>query len=105
MQLPVQSWKTIFNITSIFVCSIPAQAVQENIAALLSLLRESVQLNLAPPGHFLLLGSVLTDEKLIFILKYNNVRVPVWIARAFLESQINDFGSKDRQFLQAVTQI
>lgn len=44
------------------VCSIPAQAVQENIASLLSLLRESVQLNLAPPGHFLLLGSVFTVE-------------------------------------------
>uniref|UniRef100_A0A7N8Y880 DOP1 leucine zipper like protein B n=1 Tax=Mastacembelus armatus TaxID=205130 RepID=A0A7N8Y880_9TELE len=34
--------------------------LQENIAPLLSLLRESVQLNLAPPGHFLLLG-ILND--------------------------------------------
>uniref|UniRef100_A0A8D0DCY6 DOP1 leucine zipper like protein B n=1 Tax=Sander lucioperca TaxID=283035 RepID=A0A8D0DCY6_SANLU len=33
---------------------------QENVAPLLSLLRESVQLNLAPPGHFLLLG-ILND--------------------------------------------
>ena len=41
------------------VCSISAQTLQENVAPLLSLLRESVQLNLAPPGHFLLLGSVL----------------------------------------------
>uniref|UniRef100_A0AAQ5XU76 Dopey N-terminal domain-containing protein n=1 Tax=Amphiprion ocellaris TaxID=80972 RepID=A0AAQ5XU76_AMPOC len=32
----------------------------ENVAPLLSLLRESVQLNLAPPGHFLLLG-ILND--------------------------------------------
>uniref|UniRef100_A0A671WGC6 DOP1 leucine zipper like protein B n=1 Tax=Sparus aurata TaxID=8175 RepID=A0A671WGC6_SPAAU len=35
-------------------------ALQENIATLLGLLRESVQLNLAPPGHFLLLG-ILND--------------------------------------------
>nr|XP_057937459.1 protein dopey-2 isoform X2 [Doryrhamphus excisus] len=39
-----------------YIKSISAQALQENIAPLLSLLRESVQLNLAPPGHFLLLG-------------------------------------------------
>ncbi|XP_044221081.1 protein dopey-2 [Thunnus albacares] len=43
-----------------YIQSISAQAVQENIAPLLSLLRESVQLNLAPPGHFLLLG-ILND--------------------------------------------
>ncbi|XP_040004041.1 protein dopey-2 isoform X2 [Xiphias gladius] len=43
-----------------FIQSISAQALQENIAPLLSLLRESVQLNLAPPGHFLLLG-ILND--------------------------------------------
>lgn len=67
--------KEYVNNISIFVCSIPAQAVQENIAALLSLLRESVQLNLAPPGHFLLLGSVFTDEKLIYILKHDDVRI------------------------------
>uniref|UniRef100_A0A673WYB4 DOP1 leucine zipper like protein B n=1 Tax=Salmo trutta TaxID=8032 RepID=A0A673WYB4_SALTR len=40
--------------------SISAQALQENVVPLLSLLRESVQLNLAPPGHFLLLG-ILND--------------------------------------------
>ncbi|XP_034417506.1 protein dopey-2 isoform X2 [Cyclopterus lumpus] len=40
--------------------SISAQTLQENVAPLLSLLRESVQLNLAPPGHFLLLG-ILND--------------------------------------------
>ncbi|XP_041857601.1 protein dopey-2 isoform X2 [Melanotaenia boesemani] len=43
-----------------YIQSISAQALQENIAPLLSLLRESVQLNLAPPGHFLLLG-ILND--------------------------------------------
>uniref|UniRef100_A0A8C3G3C1 DOP1 leucine zipper like protein B n=1 Tax=Cyclopterus lumpus TaxID=8103 RepID=A0A8C3G3C1_CYCLU len=37
-----------------------SQTLQENVAPLLSLLRESVQLNLAPPGHFLLLG-ILND--------------------------------------------
>lgn len=40
------------------IFSVSAQALQDNIASLLALLRESVQLNLAPPGHFLLLGSV-----------------------------------------------
>uniref|UniRef100_A0A673XE56 DOP1 leucine zipper like protein B n=1 Tax=Salmo trutta TaxID=8032 RepID=A0A673XE56_SALTR len=43
-----------------YIQSIPAQALQENVAPLLTLLRESVQLNLAPPGHFLLLG-ILND--------------------------------------------
>uniref|UniRef100_M3ZPP0 DOP1 leucine zipper like protein B n=1 Tax=Xiphophorus maculatus TaxID=8083 RepID=M3ZPP0_XIPMA len=43
-----------------YVQSISAAALQENVAPLLSLLRESVQLNLAPPGHFLLLG-ILND--------------------------------------------
>ncbi|KAM3861725.1 protein DOP1B [Diretmus argenteus] len=43
-----------------YIQSISAQGLQENIAPLLSLLRESVQLNLAPPGHFLLLG-ILND--------------------------------------------
>ncbi|XP_034043163.1 protein dopey-2 isoform X2 [Thalassophryne amazonica] len=41
-----------------YVQSISAQALQENVSPLLSLLRESVQLNLAPPGHFLLLGII-----------------------------------------------
>ncbi|KAM6979247.1 protein DOP1B isoform 1-T1 [Tautogolabrus adspersus] len=41
-----------------YIQSISAQVLQENVAPLLSLLRESVQLNLAPPGHFLLLGIV-----------------------------------------------
>ncbi|XP_051564848.1 protein dopey-2-like [Myxocyprinus asiaticus] len=44
----------------VYIQSLPAQALQENINPLLCLLRESVQLNLAPPGHFLLLG-ILND--------------------------------------------
>ncbi|XP_059199122.1 protein dopey-2 [Centropristis striata] len=43
-----------------YIQSLSAQTLQENVAPLLSLLRESVQLNLAPPGHFLLLG-ILND--------------------------------------------
>ncbi|XP_074515212.1 protein DOP1B [Sebastes fasciatus] len=43
-----------------YMQSVSAQTLQENVAPLLSLLRESVQLNLAPPGHFLLLG-ILND--------------------------------------------
>ncbi|XP_034549509.1 protein dopey-2 [Notolabrus celidotus] len=46
--------------TYAYIQSISAQAMQENVPPLLSLLRESVQLNLAPPGHFLLLG-ILND--------------------------------------------
>ncbi|TNN53525.1 Protein dopey-2 [Liparis tanakae] len=46
--------------TYCYTQSIPAQTLQENVAPLLGLLRESVQLNLAPPGHFLLLG-ILND--------------------------------------------
>ncbi|XP_035378759.1 protein dopey-2 isoform X2 [Electrophorus electricus] len=43
-----------------YIQSLPGQTLQENITPLLSLLRESVQLNLVPPGHFLLLG-ILND--------------------------------------------
>ncbi|KAJ3592581.1 hypothetical protein NHX12_007708 [Muraenolepis orangiensis] len=43
-----------------YILSLSPQTLQENIAPLLSLLRESAQLNLAPPGHFLLLG-ILND--------------------------------------------
>ena len=50
---------------SVSVCSISGPVLHENIAPLLSLLRESVQLNLAPPGHFLLLGSVFKHSELI----------------------------------------
>uniref|UniRef100_A0A1A8CSR2 Dopey family member 2 n=1 Tax=Nothobranchius kadleci TaxID=1051664 RepID=A0A1A8CSR2_NOTKA len=52
----------------VYIQSIPAQALQENVAPLLSLLRESVQLNLAPPGHFLLLG-ILND----FVIRLPNL--------------------------------
>ncbi|KAM6095999.1 protein DOP1B isoform 2-T3 [Chlamydotis macqueenii] len=43
-----------------FIQRLPVSALQENFQSLLGLLRESVQLNLAPPGHFLLL-SILND--------------------------------------------
>ncbi|KAG5283849.1 hypothetical protein AALO_G00046820 [Alosa alosa] len=43
-----------------FIQSLPAQSLHDNVLPLLSLLRESAQLNLAPPGHFLLLG-ILND--------------------------------------------
>lgn len=43
-----------------YIQSISSQVLQENVVPLLTLLRESVQLNLAPPGHFLLLG-ILND--------------------------------------------
>ncbi|XP_015219301.2 protein dopey-2 [Lepisosteus oculatus] len=43
-----------------FMEGVSAQTLQENTTPLLSLLKESVQLNLAPPGHFLLLG-ILND--------------------------------------------
>ncbi|XP_017325079.2 protein dopey-2 isoform X2 [Ictalurus punctatus] len=43
-----------------YIQSLPAQDLQENIMAILCLLKDSVQVNLAPPGHFLLLG-ILND--------------------------------------------
>lgn len=43
-----------------FIQSISPQVLQDNVVPLLTLLRESVQLNLTPPGHFLLLG-ILND--------------------------------------------
>ncbi|NWQ74826.1 DOP2 protein, partial [Columbina picui] len=43
-----------------FIQRLPVSALQENFQSLLGLLKESVQLNLAPPGHFLLL-SMLND--------------------------------------------
>ncbi|XP_045708401.1 protein dopey-2 isoform X1 [Phyllostomus hastatus] len=39
-----------------FVRRLPVTALQENFPALLGVLKESAQLNLAPPGHFLLLS-------------------------------------------------
>ncbi|XP_009083250.1 PREDICTED: LOW QUALITY PROTEIN: protein dopey-2 [Acanthisitta chloris] len=65
-----------------FIQRLPVPALQENFQPLLGLLRESVQLNLAPPGHFLLL-STLND----FV-----TRTPT------LESK------KDQKDLQEVTQ-
>ncbi|XP_064503156.1 protein dopey-2 isoform X1 [Pseudopipra pipra] len=41
-----------------FIQRLPVSALQENFQPLLGLLRESVQLNLAPPGHFLLLSTL-----------------------------------------------
>ncbi|XP_036400644.1 protein dopey-2 isoform X2 [Megalops cyprinoides] len=43
-----------------FMQGLSAQTLQENVTPLLNLLKESVQLNLAAPGHFLLLG-ILND--------------------------------------------
>ncbi|KAM5278312.1 protein DOP1B isoform 2-T3 [Hipposideros larvatus] len=43
-----------------FIQRLPVTALQENFPSLLGVLKESVQLNLAPPGYFLLL-SMLND--------------------------------------------
>ncbi|XP_072300639.1 protein DOP1B [Eucyclogobius newberryi] len=42
--------------TLTFIQSFSSQVLQDNVVPLLTLLRESVQLNLTPPGYFLLLG-------------------------------------------------
>ncbi|ELK08521.1 Protein dopey-2 [Pteropus alecto] len=65
-----------------FIQRLPAAALQENFPSLLGMLKESVQLNLAPPGYFLLL-SMLND----FVTRTPN-----------LESK------KDQKDLQEVTQ-
>ncbi|XP_064327446.1 protein dopey-2 isoform X2 [Phalacrocorax carbo] len=41
-----------------FIQRLPVSALQENFQSILGLLKESVQLNLAPPGHFLLLSTL-----------------------------------------------
>ncbi|NXY86452.1 DOP2 protein, partial [Alcedo cyanopectus] len=41
-----------------FIQRLPVSALQENFQSLLGLLKESVQLNLAPPGHFILLSTL-----------------------------------------------
>ncbi|XP_074956182.1 protein DOP1B isoform X2 [Phalacrocorax aristotelis] len=41
-----------------FIQRLPVSALQENFQSILGLLKESVQLNLAPPGHFLLLSAL-----------------------------------------------
>ncbi|XP_036896509.1 protein dopey-2 isoform X1 [Sturnira hondurensis] len=66
----------------VFIQRLPVMALQENFPALLGVLKESAQLNLAPPGHFLLL-SMLND----FVTRTPN-----------LESK------KDQRDLQEVTQ-
>ncbi|XP_012586331.1 PREDICTED: protein dopey-2 [Condylura cristata] len=65
-----------------FIQRLPVTALQADSASLLAVLKESVQLNLAPPGHFLLL-SMLND----FVTRTPN-----------LESK------KDQKDLQEVTQ-
>ncbi|XP_023485887.1 protein DOP1B isoform X2 [Equus caballus] len=65
-----------------FIQRLPVTALQENFPSLLGVLKESVQLNLAPPGYFLLL-SMLND----FVTRTPN-----------LESK------KDQKDLQEVTQ-
>nr|XP_030736717.1 protein dopey-2 isoform X2 [Globicephala melas] len=65
-----------------FIQRLPATALQANFPSLLGVLKESVQLNLAPPGYFLLL-SMLND----FVTRTPN-----------LESK------KDQKDLQEVTQ-
>ncbi|KAM5336639.1 protein DOP1B isoform 2-T2 [Glossophaga mutica] len=66
----------------VFVRRLPVTALQENFPSLLGVLKESAQLNLAPPGYFLLL-SMLSD----FVTRTPN-----------LESK------KDQRDLQEVTQ-
>ncbi|XP_008057256.1 protein dopey-2 [Carlito syrichta] len=65
-----------------FIQRLPVPALQENFPSLLGVLKESVQLNLAPPGYFLLL-SMLSD----FVTRTPN-----------LESK------KDQKDLQEITQ-
>uniref|UniRef100_A0A8B9WH81 DOP1 leucine zipper like protein B n=1 Tax=Bos mutus grunniens TaxID=30521 RepID=A0A8B9WH81_BOSMU len=83
------SWLDVFFPSYFFCCCLfvfinrlPATALQENFPSLLGVLKESVQLNLAPPGYFLLL-SMLND----FVTRTPN-----------LESK------KDQKDLQEVTQ-
>uniref|UniRef100_A0A8C0Z2L2 DOP1 leucine zipper like protein B n=1 Tax=Canis lupus familiaris TaxID=9615 RepID=A0A8C0Z2L2_CANLF len=65
-----------------FIQRLPVTALQENFPSLLGVLKESVQLNLAPPGYFLLL-SMLND----FVTRTPNVE-----------------SKKDQKDLQEVTQ-
>ncbi|XP_054434158.1 protein dopey-2 [Pteronotus mesoamericanus] len=72
----------VLQFCSVFIQRLPVTALQENFPSLLGVLKESVQLNLAPPGYFLLL-SMLND----FVARTPN-----------LESK------KDQKDLQEVTQ-
>ncbi|XP_060626340.2 protein dopey-2 isoform X2 [Anolis sagrei] len=65
-----------------FIQRLPISALQENFQSLLLVLKESVQLNLAPPGYFLLL-STLND---------------------FVTRTPNQENKKDQKDLQEVTQ-
>ncbi|CAI5772580.1 Dopey_N domain-containing protein [Podarcis lilfordi] len=65
-----------------FIQRLPVIALQENFQSLLGVLKESVQLNLAPPGYFLLL-STLND---------------------FVTRTPNQENKKDQKDLQEVTQ-
>ncbi|XP_029459352.1 protein dopey-2 isoform X2 [Rhinatrema bivittatum] len=68
--------------SSVFIQRLSASSLQENLPSLLGLLRESVSLNLAPPGYFLLL-SILND----FVTRTPNLE-----------------NKKDQRDLQEVTQ-
>uniref|UniRef100_A0A803TIJ6 DOP1 leucine zipper like protein B n=1 Tax=Anolis carolinensis TaxID=28377 RepID=A0A803TIJ6_ANOCA len=65
-----------------FIQRLPISALQDNFQSLLVVLKESVQLNLAPPGYFLLL-SILND---------------------FVTRTPNQENKKDQKDLQEVTQ-
>uniref|UniRef100_A0A8C1H2N2 DOP1 leucine zipper like protein B n=1 Tax=Cyprinus carpio carpio TaxID=630221 RepID=A0A8C1H2N2_CYPCA len=60
-QIKGDQWNVDGNVLNGLFYSLTAQAVQENINPLLCLLRESVQLNLTPTGHFLLLGQRILE--------------------------------------------
>uniref|UniRef100_A0A8C2B9B1 DOP1 leucine zipper like protein B n=1 Tax=Cyprinus carpio TaxID=7962 RepID=A0A8C2B9B1_CYPCA len=60
-QIKGDQWNVDGNVPNGLFYSLTAQALQENINPLLCLLRESVQLNLAPTGHFLLLGQRILE--------------------------------------------
>uniref|UniRef100_A0A674JMS1 Uncharacterized protein n=1 Tax=Terrapene triunguis TaxID=2587831 RepID=A0A674JMS1_9SAUR len=74
--------KIIFSFTVFLLPRLPVSALQENFQSLLGVLKESVQLNLAPPGYFLLL-STLND----FVTRTPNLE-----------------NKKDQKDLQEVTQ-
>ncbi|NWX33966.1 DOP2 protein, partial [Notiomystis cincta] len=92
-----------------FIQRLPVPALQENFQPLLGLLRESVQLNLAPPGHFLLLRYCMRGEEFHrgFPLCRSSLR-GLWSPH----STLNDFvtrtptleNKKDQKDLQEVTQ-
>ncbi|KAM3837699.1 protein DOP1B isoform 2-T2 [Vipera latastei] len=48
----------VLHFCNAFIQRLPVSALQENFQSLLGVFKESVQLNLAPPGHFLLLSTL-----------------------------------------------